>query len=174
MKREDKNIIIDQLTDRLNAAKAIYITDIADLNAEDTSNLRRMCYAKDIELTVVKNALLKQAFMKSNLDVEELYKVLNGPTSLMICDVANGPANLIKDFRRKKAKPIIKGAYVEESIYIGDNQLEALTNIKSKNELIADLVYQLKSPMLKVVSGLQSGSNIITGVLKTLANKNEN
>lgn len=173
MKPEEKQIIIDSLTEELNDSKHFYLADISDLNANDTTLLRRKCFEKEIKLKVVKNTLLKLAFEKSGLDVKELYDILAGPTSIMFTETGNVPAKLIKEFRKKFDKPILKGAYVEESIYIGDDQLEALANIKSKEELIAEVVGLLQSPMKNVVSSLQSGGNILTGVLDTLKEKSE-
>ncbi len=172
MKREDKNKIIEKLTERINNASTFYLTDISGINAVDTSKLRRACHKKEINLIVVKNTLLEKAFDRSDKDTENLSSVLKGNTSLMFCETgANVPAKLIKEFRKKNEHPILKGAYVEESVYVGEEYLETLVNIKSKNELIADIVLLLQSPMKNVMSSLQSGSNIITGVLKTLSEK---
>jgi len=124
-------------------------------------------------LLVVKNALLKKAFNNAKADYSELEQVLAGPTSIMFSDMGNEPAKLIKDFRRTHAKPVFKAAYVQESIYIGEENFDALVNLKSKNELIADIIFLLQSPMRNVLSSLQSGSNIITGVLTTLAERDE-
>jgi large subunit ribosomal protein L10 len=173
MKREDKNTIIEQLTERINNASAFYLADISEIDAADTSELRRACHKKQISLIVVKNSLLQKAFERSEKNTEDLPSVLKGNTSLMFCETGNVPAILIKEFRRKHERPILKGAYVEECVYIGDESLDALVNLKSKNELIADIVLLLQSPMNNVMSSLQSGSNIITGVLKTLSEKKE-
>jgi len=173
MKRKDKDIIIKNLTQQINEASHIYLTDIADLNASDTSRLRRLCFKNDVTLLVVKNTLLQKALERSDKKVEELYDVLKEHTSIMLCETANVPAKLIKEFRKEKQRPSLKAAYVEESIYIGDNQLDALTTIKSKNELIGDIIAALQSPMKNVVSALQSGGNIIAGVVKTLSEKQE-
>lgn len=172
MKREDKGSIIDDLTNLINESSHFYLADIEALNANDTSNLRRKCFENDVRLLVVKNTLLKIALEKAEGDHEELYSTLKGNTSVMFSQVGNAPAKLIKEFRKGKAeKPLLKGAYVEESIYIGDNQLDALVSIKSKDELLGDLVALLQSPMKNVVSALQSGGHTITGVLKTLSEK---
>ncbi len=171
MKREDKAILIDSIKEQLNANPHFYLADIEGLNATDTSALRRACYKENIKLQVVKNTLLKKALEKSEKDAEELYDVLKENTSIMFCEVGNAPAKLIKKFRKKYKKPVLKAAYVEETCYIGENQLENLVNIKSKDELLADIVLLLQSPAKNVISSLQSGGQILTGVLETLSNK---
>lgn len=171
MRKEEKNQLIDAITEQLNSNNTIYLTDISELNAEDTSSLRRLCFKKDIKLMVVKNTLLKRAMEKSDKDLDELYAVLNGPTSLMFSEAGNAPAKLIKEFRKKSEKPYLKGAYVEEVSYLGNDQLEMLINIKSKNELIADVIALLQSPAKQVISGLQSGGQKLTGILKALSEK---
>jgi large subunit ribosomal protein L10 len=171
MKRSDKQAIIDSLTEQINSSNHFYLADISDLNASVTSDLRRTCFKQDVKLVVAKNTLLRKALEKSTKDVAELYEVLKGNTSVMFSENANVPAKLIKDFSKKNGRPVLKGAYVQESVYVGENQLEALIAVKSKNELIADVVALLKSPMQTVLSQLQSGGNIIHGVLKTLGEK---
>ena len=171
MKRSDKQIIIDSLTEQINSSNHFYLADISDLNASDTSDLRRLCFKKEVKLIVVKNTLLRKAIEKSEKQAEELYDILKGNTSVMLTDAGNAPAKLIKEFHKKHGRPILKGAYVEESVYVGENQLEALVAIKSKNELIGEVVAVLQSPMKTVVSQLQSGGNILHGVLETLGEK---
>jgi len=171
MRREDKAEIIDNLAQKLQEASHFYLTDISDLNAEATSFLRRKCFEKEIELVVVKNTLLKKAMEKSDVDYSEMFEVLKGATSIMFTETANVPGKLIKELRRKQNKPIVKAAYVEETVYVGDNQLDALANVKSKNELIADVISLLQSPAKNVVSALQSGGQTLVGVLKTLSEK---
>ncbi|MDQ2178235.1 MULTISPECIES: 50S ribosomal protein L10 [Marinifilum] len=171
MKKEQKIQIIDSLTEEINASNHFYLTDISEMNAEDTSALRRACFEKDIKLVVVKNTLLKIALEKAEGEFEGLDNVLKGATSLMLTETGNLPAKLIKEFRKEHDKPILKAAYVEESLYIGDNELEALTTIKSKEELIGDIVALLQSPIKNVVSSLESGKNILAGVVKTLSEK---
>ncbi len=164
-------MIIDALTEQINSRGHIYLADISTMNAGDTSDLRRKCFEKDIKLIVVKNTLLKKALEKAEKDYSELFDVLKNPTSVMLTDVANVPAKLIKDFRKSHEKPVLKAAYVEESVYIGDDQLEMLASLKSKEELIGDIILLLQSPVKNVMSALQSGNNILTGVLKTLGEK---
>jgi len=173
MRREEKNAIIDSLAERLKEYSHFYVTDTAQLNAADTSDLRRKCFENDIKLIVVKNTLLKRALEQSNGDFEELYPVLKGTTSIMFTNNGNSPAKIIKEFRRKHDKPVLKGAYVQESIYVGDNMLDALVSVKTKDELIGDIILLLQSPAKNVISALQSGGNTIHGVLETLS-KREN
>jgi large subunit ribosomal protein L10 len=173
MRREEKNAIINSLTERLKEYSHFYLTDTAQLNAADTSDLRRKCFENNIKLVVVKNTLLKRALEQSNGNFDELYPVLTGTTSIMFAQSGNVPAKLIKEFRRKHDKPVLKGAYVQESVYVGDNMLDALISIKTKNELIGDIIMLLQSPAKNVISALQSGGNIIHGVLETLSKKEE-
>lgn len=173
MKREEKDIIVNNLVDQLKESSHFYLTDASELNAETTSLLRRKCFESDIKMVVVKNTLLKRALDKSEQEVDELYDVLKGSTAIMFTETGNAPAKVIQEFRKKFEKPLIKAAFVEESIYIGDDQLEALVNVKSKEELLGDLIGLLQSPMKTVISQLQSGGNTLTGVLETLSNKSE-
>ncbi|MDX9810787.1 MAG: 50S ribosomal protein L10 [Bacteroidales bacterium] len=171
MRREEKNAIIDSLAEKLKEYSHFYLTDTAQLNAADTSDLRRKCFENDIKLIVVKNTLFKRALEQTNMDFEELYPVLQGTTSIMFAKTGNGPAKLIKEFRRQHSKPLLKGAYVQESIYIGDNMLDALVSVKTREELIGDIVLLLQSPAKNVVSALQSGATKLHGVLETLSKK---
>jgi large subunit ribosomal protein L10 len=171
MKSSEKVTIIDSLVEQINSSNHFYLADISDLNAADTSDLRRKCFKQDVKLVVVKNTLLRKALEKSEKQADELFEILKGNTSVMFTENANVPAKLIKEFRKGRKKPLLKGAYVEESIYIGDDQLDALIAVKSKNELIADVVALLQSPVKTVLSQLQSGGNILHGVLKTLEEK---
>lgn len=171
MKREDKYTIIDSLTEKLDEYSHFYLTDTAELNAADTSALRRKCFENGILMIVVKNTLLKRALEKSEKDLEELYEILKGSTSVMFSNTGNVPAKLIKEFRKKHDKPVLKAAFVEESVYIGENQLEALVAVKSKDELLGDLIALLQSPAKNVISALQSGSGTIHGVLETLSQR---
>jgi large subunit ribosomal protein L10 len=171
MRKEEKNQLIDSITKQLNDSPTIYIADTSELNAEATSNLRRLCFKRDIKLVVVKNTLLRRAMENSDKNLEELYVALKGPTSLMFAEAGNAPAKLIKDFRKKTDRPYLKGAYVEEVSYLGNDQLEMLINIKTKNELVADVIALLQSPAKQVISGLQSGGQKLTGILKALSEK---
>ncbi len=173
MKREEKDIIVNNLVDQLNGSPHFYLTDTSELNAEATGLLRRKCFESKIKMVVVKNTLLKRALDKTDYNVEELYDVLKGSTAIMFTETGNTPAKVIKEFRKKFEKPLIKAAYVEESIYIGNDQLENLVNIKSKEELLGDIIGLLQSPMKTVISQLKSGNNILAGVLETLSDKKE-
>lgn len=171
MKREEKSQIIDSIIQDLAEYKHVYVTDISDLTVETTNALRRICFSKDIKLKVVKNTMLKRAMDASETDFSELYPVLGGSTSIMLSNINNAPAKVIKEFRGKKQKPAIKGAFVEDNVYIGDDQLEALISIKSREELIGDIVGMLQTPARNVISALQSSSNIIGGIVKTLSER---
>lgn len=174
MTREDKNLLIDKLAEQINKYPHFYLTDISDLNADTTSKLRRKCFEKQIELVVVKNTLFIKALERSGKsDFTQLYDSIKGATSVMFTETGNVPAKLIKEFRKANPKPLLKAAFVEESIYVGENQLEALVSLKSKNELIADVIALLQSPAKNVVSALQSGGNILSGVVKTLSEKEQ-
>ena len=172
MRREDKNVIIDRLSEQINQYPHFYLADTSTLNAADTSSLRRKCFDKDIKLVVVKNTLLKKALEKcEKADFSPIFDSLKGSTSIMFTEVGNVPAKLIKDFRKTSDRPVLKAAFVEESFYIGENQLDALVSLKSKNELIADVIALLQSPAKKVVSQLQSAPNTLAGVVKTLSER---
>tara|TARA_R110001583_G_scaffold43798_1_gene139170 strand:+ start:2695 stop:3210 length:516 start_codon:yes stop_codon:yes gene_type:complete len=171
MTREEKSQVIEALTTKLTEGNIIYLADISGLNALQTSNLRRACFKANIKLAVVKNTLLEKAMAKSDKDFGELPSVLVGNTSIMVSDTGNAPAKLIKEFRKKSDKPLLKGAYVAEAIYIGDDQLDALVNIKSKEEVIGEIITILQSPAKNVISALQSGGNKLSGILKTLSEK---
>nr|WP_321358138.1 50S ribosomal protein L10 [uncultured Draconibacterium sp.] len=171
MKSSEKQVIINQLQEQIDSYDHFYLTDIAGLNAEDTSDLRRLCFSQEVKLVVVKNTLLRKALENSTKEAEEIFDALKGNTTVMFSSNGNAPAKLIKDFAKKHKKPVLKAAYVEESIYMGADQLETLIAVKSKNELIADVVALLQSPMKTVLGQLQSGGNTIHGVLDTLKAK---
>jgi len=173
MKREEKAQIVNSVIEDIQNSSHFYVADTSGLNAEDTLMLRRKCFENDLKLKVVKNTLLKRALDEVDIHAEELYDILHGPTSIILSEKGNAPAKLIKEFRKKLDKPILKGAYVEESIYIGDEQLEPLSKIKSKEELLGDLILQLQSPMNDVISGMKSSSHILAGVMKTLSEREE-
>lgn len=172
MTREEKSQVIQDLTATLADTNTIYLADISGLDALTTSNLRRACFKANVKLAVVKNTLLSKAMEASDKEFGELQDILKGNTSLMIAEAGNAPAKVIKEFRKKsKDRPLLKGAYVEEAIYIGDDQLDALVNIKSREELIGDIITILQSPAKNVVSALQSGGGKLSGILKTLSEK---
>lgn len=171
MKSSEKQVIINNLKEQIDSYDHFYLTDIAGLNAEDTSALRRLCFKQDVKLVVVKNTLLRKALESSDKNNEEIYDALKGNTTVMFTANGNAPAKLIKEFTKTHKKPVLKAAYVEESVYMGADQLETLVAVKSKNELIADVVALLQSPMKTVLGQLQSGGNTIHGVLDTLKAK---
>lgn len=171
MTREEKNQLIDSLAETLKSSTTVYIADISNLNSSNSTRLRSLCYKRNITLQVVKNTLLKKAMEKSEKNFEGLYGILNGPTSLMISDSGNVPAKLIKEFRRTSDRPILKGAFVEDMVFIGDNQLDFLVALKTKNEMVADVIALLQSPVKNVISGLQSSGHKLSGILKTLSEK---
>lgn len=170
MIRKDKQQIIDNIAADLKKYENFYLTDIATLNAESTNKLRRECFQSGIKLIVVKNTLLKKAFESLDGNYEELYPVLKGNTAIMFSDTPNAPAKIIDKYKAKKI-PALKAAYVQECFFIGGEHLAELVSIKSKNELIGDIIMLLQSPTKNVISALQSGGNTIHGVLKTLAEK---
>lgn len=172
MKKEEKGLIISKIAETIKEYGCFYLVETAGLDAEKTSALRRECFKNDIKLMVVKNTLLHKALETLDGNYDELYPALKGASSLMCANVGNAPAKLLKKFRQKDdILPRLKAAYVEETIYVGEDQLETLANIKSKNELIADVVALLQSPAKNVISALQSGGNTIHGILETLSKK---
>ena len=174
MKKEVKDTIIVDLGNKMKEYPHFYLVDIAGLNAEATSSLRRKCFKNEIKLVVVKNTLLHKAFEASDIDFSELYGTLKGSTAVMFTTTANVPAKLLKDKNIVKAGvPSLKAAYAEEGFYVGADKLNELASIKSKNEVIADIVALLQSPAKNVVSALQSGAGTIHGVLKTLGERPE-
>ncbi|GAA4319056.1 50S ribosomal protein L10 [Pontixanthobacter gangjinensis] len=171
MTREEKSQVIEDLTAQLAGFQTIYLADISGLDAGSTSNLRRACFKADVKLSVVKNTLLAKAMEAADKDFADLPTVLKGNTSIMLSETGNAPAKVIKEFRKKSDKPLLKGAFVEEAVYVGDDYLETLVNIKSKEEVIGDIVGLLQSPAKNVVSALKSGGGKLAGILKTLSEK---
>jgi large subunit ribosomal protein L10 len=171
MTREEKATAIKDLTAQLADSSTIYLADISGMNATTTSNLRRACFKANIKLSVVKNTLLAKAMEASDKEFGELPQILNGNTSLMFAEVGNAPAKLIKTFRKKSNRPLLKGAFIAEAIYIGDDQLDSLVEIKSKEEMVGVIIGLLQSPVKNVISGLKSGGGKLAGILKTLSEK---
>ncbi|MCF2581788.1 50S ribosomal protein L10 [Bacteroides caecigallinarum] len=171
MRKEDKGAIISQLADTVKQYGHFYLVDTTAMDAASTSELRRKCFKAGIKLMVVKNSLLHKALMSLDVDFSPLFDSLKGTTSVMFTETANVPAKLLKEY--KDGVPSLKAAYAEEGFYVGADQLEALATIKSKNEVIADIIALLQSPAKNVVSALQSGGNTIHGVLKTLGERAE-
>jgi len=172
MKKSEKLQVIEKLTKQINSYSHYYLADISNLNAEVTSDLRRLCNKREVKLVVVKNTILRKALENSDKNSVELRDVLVNNTSIMFSNSGSVPAKLIKEFSKKNKKPVLKGAYVEQCAYLGANQLEALINVKSKEELIGSIIATLQSPMKNVISALQSGGQTIVGVLKTLEERN--
>ncbi|MCQ2279207.1 MAG: 50S ribosomal protein L10 [Bacteroidales bacterium] len=173
MKQEQKGQIIDEIANDLANYPNVYVTDISGFTVETVNQLRRQCFKREIKLKVVKNTLLKRAMDQSAADYSEIYPVLEGSTAIMLSTVGNAPARLIKEFRAKNKKPIVKAAFIESAAYIGDDQLENLCNIKSREELIGDIIGLLQSPAKNVISALQSGGGKLAGIVKTLSERAE-
>jgi large subunit ribosomal protein L10 len=171
MTREEKSQVIEALTAELAESSNFYLTDLSGLNAGMTSQLRRACFKANVRLSVVKNTLLEKAMEASEKDFGELPSTLKGNTSVMYSETGNAPAKVIKAFRKKSEKPFLKGAYIEEVVYIGDDQLDMLVDIKSKEELIGEIIGLLQSPAKNVVSALQSSGGKLSGIIKTLSLK---
>ena len=171
MKKTDKSTVINELATKINEYCHFYVTDTNGLNAGATSNLRRLCFKQEVKMIVVKNTIFKKAIEQSEKNIEGIEPALKGTSAIMFSNTGNLPAKLIKEFRKKGTVPVFKGAYVEESVYLGEGQLDALINIKSKEELIGDVIALLQSPMRNVLGALQSGGNTIHGILKTLGEK---
>ncbi|MEO2071244.1 MAG: 50S ribosomal protein L10 [Zunongwangia sp.] len=173
MTREEKSKVIEDLTAQLADTSTIYIADISGLDAGTTSNLRRACFKANVKLAVVKNTLLTKAMEASDKDFGDLPTTLKGNTSIMIAETGNAPAKVIKEFRKINEKPVLKGAFIDEAIYVGDEYLEALSNIKSKEEVVGDIIGLLQSPAKNVVSALKSSGGKLAGILKTLSEKED-
>ena len=174
MTREEKAQMIEDLTQVLNNTNTVYLTDISGLNASNTSSLRRACFKRDVQIRVVKNTLLRKAMERiEDKEYDELYGSLKGNTAIMISEKENAPAKVIEEFRKKSEKPILKGAWIDTAVYVGDDKLGALSNLKSKEELVADVIALLQSPIKTVLSQLQSGGQTISGLVKTLSERSE-
>lgn len=174
MKKEEKSQVIDSLVLELANNSHFYLTDVASLTAEKTSALRRLCFDKKVKMLVVKNSLLKKAMERNTeKDYKPLFVTLKGSTAILFSEVGSDPAKLIKEFRKEDKIPLLKSAFVEECAYIGDNQLDALASIKSKNEVIGEIIGLLQSPAKNVISALQSGGSKIAGIVKTLSERPE-
>ena len=169
MNKEEKVKVVEDLKGKLNDYKSIYLTDIAGLDAMQTSNLRRECFNSNVKLSVVKNTFLERAMSESETDFGELKDLIKGNTTIMLSESGNSPAKVIKKFRKDGEKPILKGAFVDEAIYIGDDQIEALFNLKSKEEVIGEIITLLQSPAKNIISALKSSSGKIAGLVKTLS-----
>jgi large subunit ribosomal protein L10 len=173
MKKEEKVNIVNQITESFKSYPNLYFTDVSNLTVEQTTQLRKLCYKHGVKLQVAKNTFIKKALEKVQITDDELLNSLKGPSSFMYSEVTNAPAKLIKEFRRTNQKPLLKAAYIENMIFVGDNNLDKLVHFKSKEELIADIVFMLNSPIRNLLNALNSGSQKLMGVLETLEKKNE-
>ena len=172
MKRDGKQEVINELKELFSGTSNFYLTDTSGLTVAEINKLRRVCFKEGIKIKMAKNTLIKKALESLDSDYSGIYGSLKGSSSIMISDVANSPAKVIKDFRKGLDKPALKAAYIDSSIFIGDNELENLANLKSKNELIGEIIGLLQSPAQNVISALQSGGNKLGGILKTLSERN--
>ena len=168
MRKEEKHEVVSALAEQMKEFGNFYIADTSDLTVAKINNIRRKCFENNIGIQVVKNTLIKKALEQLDGDVAPLFDVLKGSSSVMFSTTGNAPAKLIKALRKEGDKPVLKAAYIDSTAFIGDNQLEALVNLKSREELIADIVALLQSPAKNVISGLQSGGNKLAGIVKTL------
>ncbi len=174
MKKEEKVVIIGEIAELLEKYPNVYITDTSALTVAKTNQLRRLCFNNGVKMLVAKNSLIQKAMERSNSDAySEIFTALKGTSALMFSEVGNAPAKLIKEFRKKNEKPLIKGAYIDTAIFLGDNQLDTLAAIKSKNELIGEIISLLQSPAKNVVSALKSSGGKLAGILKTLSERPE-
>lgn len=175
MKREEKGIIVSSLLEKLNQYTHYYLTDISGLNAENTVKLRKYCFEQNVVLTVVKNTLFRSALEKTDFNEQEIVDCLKGQSAILFSNVGNAPAKLISQFRKeqKSDKPLLKAAWVEQSVYIGDENLKALESVKSRDELIGDIIGLLQSPTKNVIAALQSSGQILSGVVKTLSERGQ-
>ena len=168
MRKEEKHDVVLALTETIAEYGNFYITDTSDLTVAKINNIRRKCFESDIKIQVAKNSLIRKAMEASEGDYSEIFDVLKGSSSILFSKSANAPAKLIKQLRKTGDKPILKAAYIDSAVFIGDNQLDALVNLKSKEQLVADIIALLQSPAKNVISGLQSGGNKLAGIVKTL------
>ena len=173
MLKETKNKVIAELTEELTKVPVFYLADTSGLTVGDTNKLRRICFNRKVRMKVIKNTLLHKAMERTGKNYEGIYDTLHGVTSVFYADAGNVPAKVIKEFRKKSDKPILKAAFIEETVFIGDNLLESLVNLKTKNELIGEIIGLLQSPAKNVVSALQSGKNKLAGIVKTLSEREE-
>jgi len=171
MTREEKQQEIESIGKAISSGNVLYLSDISGINAEQSTKFRRLCFGKGVKLQVVKNTLLKKAFENAERDYEPFFVTLKGNTSIMTSEIGNAPAKLIKEFRKKGDRPILKGAFIDESFYIGDDQLDFLADLKSKEEIIGEIISLLQSPVKNVISALQSGPQTIAGIVKTLGER---
>lgn len=171
MTREEKNQELQSLTGKISELTSFYLADSSTLSVAKMNQFRGLCYEKDVQFKVVKNTLLKKALEASETDFESMYELLSGPTALMYSAEAKNSALVLKQFREDNEKPVLKGAFIDGSFYIGDDKIKELASLKSKEELIGDVIMLLQSPAKNVISALSSGGSTIAGVLQTLSEK---
>lgn len=168
MRKEEKQAIVQALAEQIKSYGNFYITDTADLTVEKINGIRRKCFDAGIIMQVAKNTLIEKALVEAGVDSEEIVGVLKGASTILFSETGNAPAKLIKQLRKEGDKPVLKAAYIQETAFVGDNQLDALVTLKSKDELVADIIAALQSPAKNVISALQSGGNTVSGLLKAL------
>jgi len=170
MTRSEKEAVVEELKEKFDNSTSFYVTDSSTLTVAEVNVLRGQCFEKGVEMRVVKNSLVKKALeaLPEDKNYAELYDTLKGPTALMFCETANAPAKLIEEFRKTNERPVLKAAYIDSSVYVGDDQLKSLAALKSKEELVGDIIGLLQSPAKNVISALKSGGSTIAGILKTL------
>ena len=172
MKREEKDVIISEITELLDKYPNVYVADTSTLTVDKTNQLRRICFNKGVKMLVAKNTLIRKAMEKKNQEAyQELFAALKGTSALMFCETGNVPAKVIKEFRKAADRPALKGAWIDTAVFLGDNQLDTLAAIKSKNELIGEIIVLLQSPASNVVSALQSSGGKLAGIVKTLSER---
>jgi large subunit ribosomal protein L10 len=174
MKKEEKAVIIGELAELLNKYPNVYITDTSALTVAKTNQLRRLCFDKGIKMLVAKNSLIQKAMEQNNAEAYGgIFEALKGTSALMFSETGNVPAKVIKEFRRKNDKPLLKGAYIDTAVFLGDNQLDTLVSLKSRNELVGEIIGLLQSPAKNVISALKSSGGKLAGILKTLSERPE-
>jgi len=173
MKKAEKQGLIDGLKERFSQSSYFYLADASGLNVEDVNTLRRVCFQKGVIMQVAKNTLIRKALEAEGKFSDELGLLLHGPTAIMFADNGKLPAQIIKDFRKTKAKPVLKGAYIDAAVYSGDDQIEVLLRLKSREQLIGEIIGLLQSPAKNVISALQSGGGKLAGILKTLSEREQ-
>lgn len=173
MEKQAKKDIIDDLTEKFNQASNFYLADASNLTVADVNKLRRLCHKEGVEMRVAKNTLIRKALEATGRQYDGIVEVLHGHTSIMFAETASVPAKVIKEFRKGGEKPVLKAAYIDSAIFVGDKSLEELSKLKTKNELIGELIGLLQSPARNVISALQSSGSRLSGILKTLEDRKE-
>jgi large subunit ribosomal protein L10 len=173
MRKEEKNQVIEELKEEFSKVPNFYFADTTSMTVEQVNKFRRICFEKGVKVRLAKNTLITKALEANNINVDDLALALKGQTVLLFSEVANEPARLIKQFRKDGERPSLKAAYIDTAVFIGDNQLEALSSLKSKAELVGEIIGLLQSPAKNVIGALQSGGQKLSGIVKTLSEKSE-